>query len=390
MTESFIYLDNAATSYPKPGIVLEKMVETYAEIGVSPGRGSYDRAVEAEGIVQETREKIARFFGASDPDRVIFTLNATDALNIAIQGLVEPGDHVVSTRLEHNSVLRPLHHLREQNIITYDLVSFDKDGFVDPRELGRQIRPETRLVVISHASNVLGTVQPVGDVGRVCAEHDVKLVVDVTQSAGLIPVDMTAWQAAAIAFTGHKSLLGPTGTGGLAVAPGIDIRPTRFGGTGIESKSPVHTQSYPHRLEAGTLNLLGIIGLSAGMDYLHAEGIETIYRREMTLLKRLRDGFLEVGGIELYGTEQLEEHVGLITVTVDGVDPEDVAAILDADFDIAVRAGLHCAPLVHETLGTMPRGGVRFSLGPFNTRKDMDGAVSAMAAVRRSGMEVAH
>jgi len=382
--EPFIYLDNAATSYPKPREVLEKMVGTYAQIGVSPGRGSYDRAAEAERFVQKTREQAARFFGAPDPDRVIFTLNATDALNIAIQGLAEPGDHVVSTRLEHNSVLRPLYHLHLKNIITYDLVPFDGRGFVDPDDVRKRIRPETRLVVVSHASNVLGTVQPIGAIGSICAERGVALVVDVTQSAGRIPIHMGDWQAAAVAFTGHKGLLGPTGIGGLALDSGIDVRPARYGGTGFDSGSPIHTQTYPHRLEAGTLNLMGIIGLSAGMDYLQQEGIETIHRQEMKLLKALWEGFHEVEGIELYCGEDLADRVGLLTVTVKGIEPADVAAILDADFDIAVRTGLHCAPLVHETLGTTPRGGVRFSLGPFNTREDVDSAVSAMGAIAQS------
>jgi len=380
----FIYLDNAATSYPKPREVLESMVETYAHLGVSPGRGGYDRAVEAEAFVHETRKRVARFFNAPDPDRIVFAHNATDALNMVIQGLVAPGDHVVSTRLEHNSVLRPLHHLHLQNVITYDLAPFDGRGFVDPEDIGRRIRPETRLVVVSHASNVLGTVQPIGDIGRICAEHEVPLVVDVTQSAGRIPIHMTEWRASAVAFTGHKGLLGPTGIGGMAVDSETDIRPTRFGGTGVESKSLIHTEAYPHRLEAGTLNLMGIIGLSAGMDYLRQEGIDTIHRRELKLLERLRDGFSKTDGVEIYCTEDLTDHVGVLTVTLRGIEPADVGAILDADFNIAVRTGLHCAPLVHETLGTTPRGGVRFSLGPFNTREDVDSAVSAMAAIARA------
>ncbi len=324
------------------------MVDTYGRLGVSPGRGSYDLAVEAEQLVAGTRKKLARLFGAPDPDRVVFASNATDALNLAIQGMVRSGDHVVSTRLEHNSVLRPLHHLKTRGWIEYDLVPFDGQGFVDPDDVARSIRPNTRLVVVSQASNVLGTIQPVREIGRVCAERAVPLVVDVAQSAGQIPIDMAAWHVGAIAFTGHKGLMGPSGIGGLVCAPDLEIESTRFGGTGVESKSPIHTQSFPHRLEAGTLNLLGIIGLSAGLDYLEREGIPTL---------------------------------PLTICNVEGLNPTDVGSILDGDYGIAVRTGLHCSPLVHADLGTDATGAVRFSLGCFNTQEEIGAALAAMAEI---------
>ncbi len=381
MQNRVIYLDNAATTYPKPPSVLERMVATYRQRGVSPGRGGYDMAVEADSLVNEVRRKLARFFGSHDPDRVIFAGNATDALNLVLQGCVKPGDHIVSTRLEHNSVLRPLYHMREQGIIDYDLVSFDSGGFVDPDEIARAIRPNTRAVVVCHASNVLGTVQPVKEIGRVCAERAVPLIVDAAQSAGVIPFDMTEWQVSAVAFTGHKCLMGPAGIGGLVLKPGLDVRTTRFGGTGVDSESLVHTQAFPYRLEAGTLNLLGIIGLSEGVDYVLSEGQGAIHSREMGLLTRLRDGLSELDGVKLYRADDLSMHVGLLTVTVDGISPQDVGTILDADFGIAVRAGLHCAPLVHADLGTHPHGGVRFSLGPFTARADIDAAIEAMTEI---------
>jgi cysteine desulfurase/selenocysteine lyase len=215
MSGHLIYLDNAATTYPKPRHMLEAMISAYARLGVSPGRGSYDLAVEAEDMVQETRVKVARFFGGPDPDRVIFAGNATDALNLVIQGLAEPGDHIVSTRLEHNSVLRPLHHLHQCGLIEYDLVPFDGRGFVDPDDVARAIRSNTRAVIVCHASNVLGTIQPVSEIGQLCRDREVPLIIDAAQSAGIVPIDMTAWHVAAVAFTGHKSLLGPTGIGGL-------------------------------------------------------------------------------------------------------------------------------------------------------------------------------
>ena len=354
MTERLIYLDNAATTFPKPGGVLANMVEIYQRMGVSPGRGSYDLAFEAEDLVDAARKKLARLFGAPDPNRVIFAGNATDALNLAIQGSIRPGDHVVSTRMEHNSVLRPLYHLHEQGLIDYDLVPFDGKGFVDPGDIASAIRPNTRLVIVCHASNVLGTIQLISEIGPLCAEKEVPLLVDAAQSAGVLPIDMDSWKIAAVAFTGHKSLLGPTGIGGLVIHPDLDLRATRFGGTGIDSENPVHTQTYPHRLEAGTINLMGIIGLSEGLRFLEQKGIEATHAEEMKLLARLRDGLSAMDGVELYCAEDLRNHVGLITTNVRGMDPGDMGAILDADFGIAVRVGLHCAPLVHERIGTFP------------------------------------
>jgi cysteine desulfurase/selenocysteine lyase len=381
MTQRLIYLDNAATTFPKPPSVLAEMTETYGRMGVSPGRGGYDLATEAEALVQKTREKVAEFFGAVDPDRVVFAANATDALNLAIQGILGQGDHVVATRLEHNSVLRPLYHLREKGWIEYDLVPFDGRGFVDPDDIAGAIRRNTRLVIVCHASNVLGTVQPIPAIGRICAERGVPLIIDAAQSAGVIPIEMGGWQVRGVAFTGHKSLLGPCGIGGLVLDPGLEIASTRFGGTGTDSKSLVHTQTFPHRLEAGTLNLLGIVGLSAGMDFILKEGSQAIHGREMILLKRLYDGLAHLDRVEIYGPGDRSSHVGLMTVNVKGIAPEDVGMILDGDFNIAVRAGLHCAPLLHEGLGTYPQGAVRFSLGPFNTVEDIDRTIDAMAMI---------
>ena len=239
------------------------------------------------------------------------------------------------------------------------------------------------MVVMTHASNVLGTVQPVSEVGRICAERGVSLVVDVAQSAGTVPIDMTGWNVTALAFTGHKALLGPTGTGGLVLHPDVEIRSTRFGGTGIDSRSLIHTQDFPHRLEAGTLNLFGILGLSKGIDFIEKQGLDAIHERETALLSSFHSGLEGLDGVEIYNSGDLKNRVGILTLNVMGMDPEDLGAILDADFDIAVRVGLHCAPLVHETLGTYPRGAVRFSLGPFNTPDDIDHAVEAMREIAK-------
>ncbi len=377
-----IYLDNAATSFPKPREVLEQMIETYARLGVSPGRGSYDLAVEAAELVFTTRQKLACFFGAPDPERVIFTANATDALNTAIQGLLHPGDHVVSTRLEHNSVLRPLFHLRERYGIEYDLVRFDGQGQVDPDEVAKALKPNTRLVIICHASNVLGSVQRVPEIARACADRQVPLLLDVAQSAGHIPIDMSGWHIQAVAFTGHKALLAPGGTGGLVLSPELDVASTRFGGTGIESSSPVHTQDYPYRLEAGTLNLAGIFGLSAGIDYLEKEGVPGDGQPpEMALTRRLYDGLRSLPGVIIHSPRPLAQSVPVLTCSIKGMASADAGDILDGDFQIAVRSGLHCAPLVHETLGTAAAGAVRFSPGRFNTEQDIDRAIEAVAAI---------
>jgi cysteine desulfurase / selenocysteine lyase len=381
MAGELIYLDNAATTFPKPAGVLGRMMDAYARIGVSPGRGSYDLAVEAAELVINTRRKAARFFGAPDADRVIFTGNATDALNLALQGMLRPGDHVVSTRLEHNSVLRPLYHLRQKGIINYDLIHFDGRGFVGPEEIVAALKPNTRLVVLSHASNVLGTVQAIRGIAFLLKERNVPLLIDAAQSAGVIPIDMQTSGIAGLAFTGHKSMLGPTGIGGLVLNEGVEIESTRFGGTGFDSGSRVHTQTFPHRLEAGTLNLLGIIGLSEGLDFLEKRGLESIHAGEMELLTALRDGLSAIEGVKLYCSEDLSDHVAILTANVEGMDPEDLGAILDGDFGIAVRAGLHCAPLVHETLGTFPHGAVRFSLGPFNVQEDIARTLEAMARI---------
>ncbi|MDR3566421.1 MAG: aminotransferase class V-fold PLP-dependent enzyme [Syntrophobacteraceae bacterium] len=378
-----IYLDNAATSFPKPPEVLEEMFETYSRMGVSPGRGSHDLAVRCEHYLQKVREEICDFFGGKSPDRVVFTSNSTDGLNTLILGLAEPGRHVVSTRLEHNSVLRPLYHLRDRGVIEFDLVGFNPEGFIDPRDIAERIRPSTGFVVLNHVSNVLGTIQPVAAVGRICRERGVPLVLDVSQSAGVVPIDMEAMKVDAVAFTGHKSLLGPTGIGGLVLREGLEVRPVRFGGSGGDSSNTRQPMDYPFRLEPGTANVLGIIGLSAAMRYVKREGIDTLHDREMALARALRDGLASLKGVKMYCAENLENHTGVITCNVDGLAPGDFAAILDGDFDIATRSGLHCAPLVHEDIGTSPRGAVRFSFGPFNKADDVSAVLFAVGEIAR-------
>jgi cysteine desulfurase family protein len=378
-----IYLDNAATTFPKPLEVLEEMIGAYSSMGVSPGRGSYDLSMETEEKVTSVRRQICEFFGGSDPERVIFSYNATEALNTLIQGLIEPGRHVISSRLEHNSVLRPLHYFSVQGVIRLDLVPFSPEGFIDPAAVAEAIKPNTGFAILTHASNVLGTIQPVEQIGAICREHGIPLLLDVTQTAGLLPIRMDEMGVSAVAFTGHKSLLGPTGIGGLVLNSQLDVKTTRFGGTGRDSLSLIHTQTYPHRLEAGTINIAGVFGLAAGLNYISRQGMEKIYAKELDLAKSLRDGLSSIKGVRVYGTNRHNQHVPILLCNVDGMDPEDLAAILDGDFGIAARAGLHCAPLVHEDLGTSPRGGVRLSIGPFNTDEEIKKVLEAMDAITR-------
>ena len=375
-----IYLDNAATSFPKPAECLRRALELYLKTGGSPGRGGYDLAVEAHERVNAVRSRLCRFFGGDDRYHLCFAYNATDALNTLIRGLVEAGSHVVSSRLEHNSVLRPLHHLRKQGLITFDLVPFNDRGFIEPGEVAAAIKPETSLVIVTHASNVLGTLQPAKAIADACRARQVPLVLDACQSAGAVPLDVKGWGVQGIAFTGHKSMLGPTGIGGLLISPELNPEPARFGGTGVDSRSPYHTMEYPNRLEAGTINLFGILALDATLDFIERTYVES-HRREMSLLKKLRDGLAGLPRVKTYCVDDLDQHLPILTCTVEGVGSEDVGAILDGDFGIAVRAGLHCAPFVHQELGTMDKGAVRFSLGPFTVEAEIGAAIRAMSII---------
>jgi cysteine desulfurase / selenocysteine lyase len=372
-----IYLDNAATSYPKPSECIKRALEKYLLLGASPGRGGYDQAVEAERVVNGVRHELCLFFGADETDHVCFFYNATEALNSLLQGIAESGCHVVSTRLEHNAVLRPLHHLRAQGRIEFDLVPFNAEGYIEPTEIMAAFRPNTRYVILNHASNVLGTLQPAAEIGALCREREILLFLDVSQSAGLTPIHMREWNVAGLAFTGHKSLLAPTGIGGLILHPRVPIKSSRYGGTGIDSSNLFQPQEFPFRLEAGTINLFGIIALGETLAYMknipgHA------HKRKAELFAALRDGLNEIDEVELYGAKNLENHLPLLSCNLQGVDPADVAAILDGDFNIAVRAGLHCAPLVHQQLGTAPSGTVRLSLGFNNIREDIQATVTAI------------
>ncbi len=375
-----IYLDNAATSFPKNEQALRRAMEMYLSLGASPGRGGYDRAVEAEEMVSNVRRDVAEFFGAPPGSRVCFACNATDALNTLVQGLTAPGVHILSTRLEHNSVLRPLHHM-ERRGLCFDLLDFGADGCVRPQEALEKLRPDTRAVVMTHASNVLGTVQPVAEIGAVLRERGPVLCVDASQSAGALPINMRESNITALAFTGHKCLGGPTGVGALVFGPDLDLAPSRFGGTGVDSRNLFQPEEYPSRLEAGTQNMLGILALGECLRDLTTKKLERRLEHEIRLLRRLHDALAAMPGVTVHGGHDMDRRVPLLSCAVAGMSASDVGAVLDGDFDIAVRTGLHCAPLVHERLGTAPQGTVRFSLGPRTTEEEIDAAISAMEEI---------
>ena len=392
--EDLIYLDNAATSFPKPDAVHRAVYEFYRTTGVNPGRSGCDLALAAEEMLQETRRALSDFFNpglvaagkTKDPDRLVFTLNATMSLNLIINGTVQPGDHIVTTMLEHNSVIRPVNHkVKDGAEATY--VTPDGEGYVDPQDIRRAIRPNTSLVIVNHASNVTGAVQDLAAIGTVCRDTGVPLAVDSAQTAGVLPIDMAAWNIAFLSFTGHKCLFGPTGTGGICVADDAEIRGTIYGGTGVKSAYPYHLEEYPYRLEAGTVNLAGVAGLRAGLQWIEQQDRQRLYEHEMALFARLQDGLAAIPGAHLHGPRGVDRRVATLSMTLDHYDAADVGTILDVDFGVQTRTGLHCAPLIHEHHGTTPRGTVRFSVGPFNTREHIDAAVAAVAeiAASRSG-----
>lgn len=379
-----IYLDNAATSFPKPEAVYRAMDSFARTAAANPGRAGHRLAVEAEVMIDETRRLLARLFGAPRPERIVFTLNATDALNMAIKGVLRPGDHVITSVLEHNSVNRPLERLSRDGTIALTRLPVTADHQLDPDVAVAAWTPKTRLVALTHASNVTGTIQPVADLGRMARERDGLLLVDAAQSAGIVPIDVQASAIDLLAFTGHKGLLGPTGTGGLVVGERAEVTPWREGGTGGDSGSPVQPAELPYRLEAGTPNVVGIAGLREGVRIVLERGPEDIAEHERGLLMTLLEAVERPELFSFYGADAVlreragEGRVGLLSFNLDGFAPEELAALLDDRYGIAVRSGLHCAPYAHRHLGTFPHGTVRVSPGLLSSRDDMLRAASAL------------
>lgn len=376
-----LYFDNAATSWPKPESVYGAAESCLRTISGNPGRSGHTRSLEADRLVYRARESLARFFNAADPARIIFTLNATDALNIAIKGLAEPGDHILFTAMDHNSVLRPLGGLRQAGLISTTMIPCSAEGFPDLDYLERSFLPHTRLLIINHASNVIGTVLPLEEMVSIAHRHGALVLVDAAQSAGAVEIDLSAISVDMLAFAGHKGLLGPPGTGGLYVRPGLDLKPWREGGTGSHSEIDLHPVSMPERLEAGTLNSPGLAGLYEGIKFIAETGLEKIRAHEIALRTRLQRKLEEIEGITVYGPADSSLSTGVLSFTLEGVDCGEMGYILESSFGIICRTGLHCAPLAHQALGTYPQGTVRLSPGFFTTEKDVDYLLEAVAEV---------
>ena len=373
-----LYLDNAATSFPKPEVVYRELQDYLRRDGANPGRGGHQWAVRVEKTLDDTRSLLARFFGMDDYRRVIFTLNGTDSLNMAIKGVVRPGDHVVTSLLEHNSVSRPLKQLESDGIISLTQLPFSQEGFIDPDDFRRALTSRTRLVVLLHASNVLGTMQPVAEVGGICRRHEALFLVDAAQTAGILPIDMQGMQIDLLAFPGHKAMFGPPGTGVLLVGQRVQPVPWREGGTGFDSEDPVQPRQLPYLLEGGTPNTLGVAALRAGLRFVTGEGLDRIRGHEQRLLTRLIESLRDNPKIRLYGSLDLSRRVGSLALNREGYTASEVGMILDNAFEIAVRPGLHCAPYLHRELGTAPEGAIRISPGYFNTEEDIERCLSAL------------
>ncbi len=377
-----IYLDNSATTFPKPDVVYSFMCDFYRKHGVNPGRSGFDAALETEEVIMNTRKMLTALFNGNDHNRLTFSYNASDSLNMIIQGLACQGDHVVTTKLEHNSVLRPLYHLEQEKIIEVSYVSFDSDGYVDPEDIRKAIRSNTKFVIVNHCSNVIGTIQPVEEIGRICREAGVYFVVDGSQSAGAVTVDMKKMNIDVFVFTGHKCLMGPTGIGGSYVMEGVPVKHTRFGGTGVRSAQRTHLDEYPYRLECGTLNLVGVAGLNAGIKWIQEQGIEKLHEREIGLWDRLRKAVQAIDNVTTYCAGSPVSKNPVLSLNIKGFESGDVGTMLDVDYNIACRTGLQCAPLVHEVLGTDKiHGTVRLSIGPFNTDEHIDATINAITEI---------
>ncbi|KAF0220731.1 MAG: hypothetical protein FD174_1055 [Geobacteraceae bacterium] len=375
-----VYLDNAATTFPKPESVYKAIEYALREIGVGPGRGGYNRGVEATRLVFEARESLAALFHVRDSSRIIFTHSATEALNLAVQGFLRPGDHVVTTTMEHNSLARPL-HLAAQRGVEVTWVEGDRQGFVTSRQISAAVRCATRLVALSHCSNVTGSIQPVEEIGDVTRKCGARLLIDAAQSAGTIQIDVNRLNIDLLAAPGHKGLFGPQGTGFLYIGEGIELTPLLVGGTGGHSASFEQPQDLPERFESGTLNTPGLAGLKAGVEFILETGLDTIGRRESGLVSRTMEGLRAIPGVTLYAPQDLARVGGVVSFTVEGFDPAQIGFLLDRDYDIGVRVGLHCSPAAHKTIGTYPGGTVRVSPAYFNTDEEIEFFLKSLRAI---------
>lgn len=371
-----IYLDNAATTMQKPKEVIEAVVQAMHSMG-NAGRGAHSASLEASRTIYDTRELLCRFFGGTDPRRLVFTSNSTESLNIAIKGLFEPGDHVITTMLEHNSVLRPLYEMEKRGV-ELTIIPADKKGVIDYNDIEKAIRPNTKAVVCTHGSNLTGNLVDIERIGKITRKNGLLLVVDASQTAGVFPIDVEKMQIDVLCFTGHKGLLGPQGTGGMYVREGIQIRPLKSGGSGVQTYSKSHPAEMPTALEAGTMNGHGIAGLHAAVEYIQRTGIDQIRKREQECMKRFYEGVIQVPGVKVYGDFDDMNRCAIVSLNIGDYDSSEVSDELLTEYRISTRPGAHCAPLMHEALGTVEQGAVRFSFSHFTTDEEVDTAIKAI------------
>jgi cysteine desulfurase family protein len=382
-----IYMDNAATSFPKPQSVHQALIDYATRIGASAGRGAYAEAMESGDIIQNCRELIAKLINAPEPDHIIMTFNCSDGLNMVIHGLLEPGDHVIATWMDHNSILRPLNELKERMGVEVDFVPTASDGIVDPEDIRRAIKPNTKLIAMLHSSNVTGTVEPTEEIAKIAKEHGIYTLLDAAQSVGHWPIDVQNDGYDFLAAPGHKGTLGPLGTGFLYIRSGLEnvLRPFKQGGTGSRSEIARQPEIMPDKYEPGSHNAIGIAGLAAGVSYILEEGVEKIRQHDRQLCKRFMAGLNEVPGLTWFGPRDVTKRLGVFSVRMEGFDPLELAHELESQFGILTRSGLHCAPLAHKTIGTLDIGGTtRFSFGAFLTTEDIDYALEALKTIATS------
>lgn len=375
-----IYLDNAATTFPKPEVVYEEIMKCMKEYGANPGRSGHRLALDAGRVIYDAREGLAELFNIEDSLNIAFTCNGTDGLNIAIKGILNSGDHVITSSMEHNSVLRPLKALEKKGV-EVTIVECDNKGFIDVSEIEKSIKSNTKAMVMTHASNVVGTIFPIKKIGAICKKHDLIFIVDAAQTAGLYDIDVVDMNIDVLVFPGHKSLLGPQGTGAIYIREGLCIECMKQGGTGSASESLIQPDMMPDKFECGTPNTPGIAGLGRGVKFILETGMEKIRKHEQELTTYFLNGLSKFTEVTVYGPKDAKVQAPVISLNIEGEDSSGVGFILDSEFDIAVRTGLHCAPLAHETIGTLEEGTVRFSIGYFNTKEDIDKALQAIEKI---------
>ena len=375
----YIYLDNASTSFPKAPTVATAMSDYITNRGININRGSYALAYDVEDTIYTTRQRLNTLFNGHDPSHVVFTQNVTMSLNMVIKGLLKAGDHVLVSSMEHNAVMRPLTQLLDKGI-TFDIIPCDKTGSIQLESMDSLIRPNTVAMIINHASNVCGTIQPLESIGPICKAHNLQFIVDAAQTAGVIPIDVKACHIDALCFTGHKGLLGPQGIGGIILTKEMaqTLTPLIAGGTGSFSHLETLPTHMPDAFESGTLNLPGIIGLNEGLAYIESQGMENIHNHELALTQSFLEGLQSIDGINIVGKQNIQDRTAVVSITIDGMDPASIAYELESNYHIMTRVGLHCAPRAHQTLETYPEGTVRFSFGYANTHKDVETALSAL------------